>query len=48
MSDNTFTISDPVIISPSTQLRLDELDAKHQFEDEQLAQLEAPVWGGIC
>ena len=41
MSDNTFTISDPVIISPSTQLRLDELDAKHQFEDEQLAQLEA-------
>jgi len=41
MSDNTFTVFDPVIISPTTQLRLDELDAKHEFENEQLVQLEA-------
>jgi len=41
MSDKSYTVSDPVIISPAVQIRLDELDAKHQFENEQLAQLEA-------
>jgi hypothetical protein len=41
MPDKSSTVSDPVIISPSTQVMLDELDAKHQFENEQLAQLEA-------
>lgn len=41
MPDNNFTVSDPIIISPAVQFRLDELDAKHEFENEQLSQLEA-------
>jgi len=41
MPDNSSTISDPVIISPAAQVRLDELEAQHEFQHEQLAQLEA-------
>jgi len=33
--------SDPLIISPSVQLKLDDLDQRHEMEAAQLAQLEA-------